>query len=182
MYSLRFLEEKDLRLVFEWRNSERIRNSMFHDNLITYNEHEKWFHKIKQSDSDCYLLFLIKNIPTGLVCFNQIDPFTNVCEWGFYIGSLDAPKGSGTIMCYLGINYAFANLPIHVIYGEVFAYNISSLSLHERLGFLKEKEFHKEVEKQGANVEVFRYSIENGDWNRKKEFLRNEFKKRGLDF
>lgn len=38
-YSVRPLEEKDLRLVLDWRNSERVHSKMLTDHKITWEEH-----------------------------------------------------------------------------------------------------------------------------------------------
>lgn len=116
--SLRFLEEKDLELVLKWRNSDRVRKNMLNDKIITLEEHKNWFRKISKRDTDYYFMFLIDDIPIGLVCFYDIDYQNKTCFWGAYTGDSSASKGSGTAMSYLGIKYVFDALKIRKISSE----------------------------------------------------------------
>ena len=40
---LRMLEYRDLDLVLQWRNTDRIRKNMFSDHIISVDEHYQWF-------------------------------------------------------------------------------------------------------------------------------------------
>ena len=47
-YSMRPIEERDLELLLNWRNSERIHSLMLTDHKITWEEHYQWFKKISE--------------------------------------------------------------------------------------------------------------------------------------
>ena len=44
-YSICPIEERDLELLLNWRNSERIHSLMLTDHKITWEEHCNWFKK-----------------------------------------------------------------------------------------------------------------------------------------
>lgn len=42
-YTLRPLEEKDLPIILEWRNSEKVHSKMLTDHKITWEEYYSWY-------------------------------------------------------------------------------------------------------------------------------------------
>lgn len=47
-YYLRPIEEGDLRLVLNWRNSPKVHSMMLTDHQITWDEHYAWFQRMKE--------------------------------------------------------------------------------------------------------------------------------------
>ncbi len=47
-YHLRPIEERDLRLVLDWRNSPKVHDMMLTDHEITWDEHYGWFQRMKE--------------------------------------------------------------------------------------------------------------------------------------
>ena len=47
-YHLRPIEERDLRLVLDWRNSPKVHNMMLTDHEITWEEHYTWFKRMEK--------------------------------------------------------------------------------------------------------------------------------------
>lgn len=152
--------------VLEWRNSNRIRANMFTDHCITCEEHQIWFDKVNQSKSDIYKIFEFQGRPLGLVCFTNIDRKNNRCHWGFYLGEENLPKGTGLLMGYLGVKYAFEDLGIRKLCSEVFAFNISSIKFHKKLGFKEEGFFSKHVFKSGNYEDVILFALFDEDWSK----------------
>ncbi len=163
-YSLKPLTLEYLTIVLTWRNSDRIRKNMYNEKIITLKEHQRWFQSISKSNKDIYLLFFINNKPTGLVCFNKVDHDHCHCVWGFYIGDTNAPKGAGTVMGILGMNYAFHCLKLNKVYGEVLADNKPSLLFHEKLGFRKEGEFKQHIKKEKGFIDTIIFALYKKDW------------------
>lgn len=137
---LRPLQVKDLRQVLLWRNSERIRKSMFTSHQISWEEHVAWFEGLQHRTDQAVLLFLYKGEGLGIINFTKIDKGACCCEWGFYIGRERALPGSGTAMGLLGLDYAFTTLNLLTIYGRCFVTNIASVRYHEKLGFIYQGE------------------------------------------
>lgn len=171
-YSLRFLEEEDSDIILKWRNSERVRTNMLNDNKIKTKDHQIWFQKVREKHLDYYLIFSIDKISTGLVSFKDHSLSKDNCIWGIYIGEINAPKGAGTLLGYIGIEYAFNRLKFKKIYAEVISTNIPSIKLHEKLGFSKDEFFQKEISKQGKLVEVYRYTISQESWLERKKTIK----------
>ena len=51
------MAEPDLRTVWSWRNSERVRAVSFTDHEITWEEHLAWYERSKNDDSTQPMLF-----------------------------------------------------------------------------------------------------------------------------
>lgn len=180
-FMLKKLEDKELEIVLEWRNSDRVRNFMYNNQIISLEEHKKWFRKISQSDSDQYYTFVFNDKPVGLVYFNDIDKKNKHCFWGFYIGDTNVPKGSGTAMGYLGLNIAFENLDMNKIYGEVLSINERSIIFHEKLGFIREGHFRKHILRENNYLDVYRYGLLKDEWVRKKIEILKFLNGKGFD-
>lgn len=169
-YLLRGLREEDIEYIYHWRNSESIRINMYNDQPIPFDRHVQWFTEVLKSQMDYYRLFIYKNHPLGLVSFkNQEEPHTSI--WGVYIGDRNAPKGSGTIMGYLGLDYAFQCLNIKKVIGEVIAFNNKSQRFHEKLGFHLEGVLKDKINRNNEWVDVFRYVLSQEDWEIQKKNL-----------
>ncbi|GAX88911.1 UDP-4-amino-4,6-dideoxy-N-acetyl-beta-L-altrosamine N-acetyltransferase [Effusibacillus lacus] len=151
---IRGIEEQDLDLVLRWRNSERIRTHMYTDHLISPAEHRSWFERVKQGNGPICKIFEHKGIPLGVVNFTQIDRNHHRCQWGFYIGESDAPKGSGSAMGYLSLQFAFEEINLNKVCAEVFAFNSVSLGYHKKLGFVEEGRFLQHVFKNGVYEDI----------------------------
>lgn len=172
--SLRKMTEDDLEQVLIWRNSTRIMTSMFQDHIITFKEHLAWFKRIQNNKSYDYQIFEIAGKPEGLVYFTFIDPLNNKCEWGFYIGREDLPKGTGTKMGLLGLKYIFEQRHLRKVSSEVLASNNISIHYHKKLGFIEEGRLIKHVLKNGHYEDVILMALFNEDWLRESSLRKNQ--------
>lgn len=163
-FHLRRMTEKDLKQVFEWRNSDHIRLNMFNNSLILWDEHLRWFERINGAQNHSYQIFEIARRPVGLVCFSDMDKKNKSCFWGFYIGEPDCPKGSGFVMGFLGLEHAFNDLAMHKVYGECFTFNNASIKFHEGLGFRREGLFVEHQYRDGKYQDIIRYGLLSREW------------------
>ncbi len=161
---LRLLEERDLRTVLHWRNSLRIRESMFSDQVIVWEDHCRWYERMCKDSSIVYLLFEYDNQPAGVVHFAIQSERDKRCLWGFYLGEESFPRGVGSLMGYLALKYAFESLGTHKVSGEVLSHNKISLRFHEKLGFIKEGYFKHHILKNGTYLDVIFYSLLHDTW------------------
>jgi len=177
---LRPVEERDLELLLAWRNSERIRSNMYTDHVITREEHLRWFERLQSEQLALSLVFEISGKPVGIVNVSRMDRVNNTCHWGFYLGETDAPRGCGTIMGILGLEYLFEKLNIRKVIGEAFAFNQASIAFHEKLGFSREGHFRRHVLKNGDYQDVLVFGLFADQWPtlkpelERKGFLRTE--------
>jgi UDP-4-amino-4,6-dideoxy-N-acetyl-beta-L-altrosamine N-acetyltransferase len=161
---LRPIQESDLPIILAWRNSPRIRMAMFNEDIITLEEHQKWFQRIQSDPNAIYLIFEIGSFPVGTVNFTSIDRKNQRCLWGFYIGLEDLPKGTGFRMGCLALDYAFELLNMRKICGEVLANNLPSRNFHRKLGFSEEGHFKEHVLKGDTYHDVVLFSLLKNDW------------------
>ncbi|MGM8366489.1 UDP-4-amino-4,6-dideoxy-N-acetyl-beta-L-altrosamine N-acetyltransferase [Virgibacillus sp. W0181] len=163
-YKLQKLSPKYLPIMLQWRNEERIRKSMYNEKVITFDEHMSWYENKSKSNEDVYFVFLIDEEPVGIIYFNRINIPYFKCEWGFYIGKPNSFKGAGTIMGILGLKYAFEELGLNKVYGEVLVTNEGSLKYHEKLGFKKEAYFKQHIMKNDTFKDVIIYGLIKEEW------------------
>ncbi|HZG15383.1 MAG TPA: UDP-4-amino-4,6-dideoxy-N-acetyl-beta-L-altrosamine N-acetyltransferase [Candidatus Bathyarchaeia archaeon] len=163
-FKLRDLSEKDLELVWNWRNSERIRKYMYHDNIITLDEHLQWFSRLENDHTKRQKVFELNNRPIGIVNFSEIDQYHKRCKWGFYLGEENLPKGTGTLMGYAGLSYIFEMENIRKVIGEVFEFNSASIQFHKKLGFYQEGCLRKHVAKNGEYIDILLFGYLQDEW------------------
>jgi len=166
------LVKRNLPTVLKWRNSEHVRANMFTDHIISWKEHSSWYENLKRKKDSSYLVFHYKNQPVGMVYFTNIEKRNNTCFWGFYIGAEDVPRGVGSAMGYLGLEYAFGKLRIRKICGEVLAFNALSLNFFKKIGFSVEGRFSEHVLKNNTFTDVIFFSLFRQDWDQKKDNLK----------
>ena len=172
---LRPLQESDLALILKWRNSDRIRQNMFHSGIISWQQHVAWFEHLQFREDQRVLLFLLSNNPLGVVNFTNINNRTeNFCEWGFYIGCEEATKGSGLAMGILSLDFAFQKLGVHHIIGQCFIFNRASSNYHEKLGFVYRDDSNKLFERDGTIFNVKQYELTVNEWGDKRKQLYRE--------
>jgi UDP-4-amino-4,6-dideoxy-N-acetyl-beta-L-altrosamine N-acetyltransferase len=163
-FNLRPIAERDLRTVWRWRNSERVRAVSFTDHEIPWEEHVAWYERSKSDESIQPMLFERGATPTGVVNFTKIDRQAGSSIWGFYIGDQKAPKSSGSIMGVLALDYAFNELGLRKVIGESFVSNKASVRYHLRLGFRELAEERLRVKKGGETLDVMRLELTAERW------------------
>lgn len=161
---LRPMRGSDLRTVFGWRNSERIRAVSFTEHEIAWEEHLAWYERCKTDDTIHPMLFECHDQPIGVVSISRIDRSAGTAEWGFYLGDLNAPKGSGAAMGFLALEHAFGELGLEQLVGEAFVSNEASVRYHERLGFRAVEAGRRRVKKGDEMLEVMRLQLSAERW------------------
>ena len=83
---LRPMTDNDLEIVLKWRNLPEVREMMFTQHEISWNEHQAWWNKVKQDQTKCWLIYSCNSVDVGVVYFYDIDKQNNCGDWGFYLG------------------------------------------------------------------------------------------------
>ncbi|NLS11063.1 UDP-4-amino-4,6-dideoxy-N-acetyl-beta-L-altrosamine N-acetyltransferase [Nesterenkonia sp. MY13] len=131
------MEESDLEPVLEWRNAPTTRQFMYTRHEISLDEHRQWFERMTESASDHLLILELDGAPQGFLRLHIESEESGRAQWGFFRAPA-APRGTGTVLCERSLAYAFEDLELHKIYGEVLEVNVPSQRLHSKLGFTKE--------------------------------------------
>ena len=148
---IRKMKENDVGMVLLWRNNPDIRKHMYTQHIIGKEEHNKWFKKMFNDPSINLLIFEKNHKPMGFIQINSKIP--SYTTWGFYLAP-ESPKGTGAQLGANALEYAFKNLKIDRIHGEVIKSNTQSIAFHKKLGF--------ELDDKYDDVYIFRLNI--FDW------------------
>lgn len=170
-YRIRPMMEDDLALVLQWRNSERIRINMYSEEPISWENHCSWFSRIQNKESIQYFIVEYLDKPMGVVNFTEIDHIHNTCNWGFYVGDTETPRGSGTALGFLGLVEAFEHLHIRKVCAEVIAFNEVSLRFHRKLGFTQEGNLIQHIWKNNKYEDIVLFACFSDQWPALKEKL-----------
>ncbi|MBD8025401.1 UDP-4-amino-4,6-dideoxy-N-acetyl-beta-L-altrosamine N-acetyltransferase [Ureibacillus sp. Re31] len=172
--NLRDIQWEDLEKVLFWRNQDFIRNVMFNDTLISYEQHITWYNQLQKNPNKICKIFSVDNRDYGVLNITNMDVESNTCEWGFYIGEKNSNKGTGLLLGYTSLNYIFSTLKIRKVWAEVLESNIISRNFHEKLGFQLDGVLRKHLLKSDQYEDVYLYSIFYSEWLLNKEKIKNE--------
>ncbi|WP_209124819.1 UDP-4-amino-4,6-dideoxy-N-acetyl-beta-L-altrosamine N-acetyltransferase [Alkalihalobacillus sp. BA299] len=153
-----------LEMVLNWRNQDHIRKKMFQDQTISLREHKTWFDRLKKNNRTIVKIFYFDNEPKGVVNFTNLDFDNRKCFWGFFIGDQRAPKGLGTVMGYLALNFIFEEKNICKLCAEIISFNKRSIRYHQRLGFKIEAVLKKQIIKQDEYTDVILMALYKEEW------------------
>jgi RimJ/RimL family protein N-acetyltransferase len=138
--SLRLLEKTDLPRTLAWRNQDHIRRWFVHPEVITTEQHRRWFTAYCERDDD--FVFVIEETldlrrPVGQVSLYGIDWARHRAEYGrLMIGAPEATgRGLGREATNVLIQYATTALGMREIVLEVFADNAAALAIYAACGF-----------------------------------------------
>lgn len=163
-FRLRKVEDRDLSILLQWQNSSHIRETAFSDRVIKQEEARQWFDTLQNDRRCCRLIFECHESPMGLVVFTNIDRKHSTAHWGFYLGRPDFPKGTGVILTYHGLQYAFGELHLRKICAEILDSNTRSINLHKKLGFAAEGIFREHILKNENYHDVLAMALFERDW------------------
>ncbi len=137
---LRLLEETDLPRTLAWRNQDHIRRWFIHSDIITPEQHRRWFDGYRERDDD--FVFLIEETrdlrkPVGQVSLYRVDWARHRAEYGrLMIGEADATgRGLAHQATDVLLRYATATLGMREIELEVFVDNVAAIRIYSACGF-----------------------------------------------
>jgi RimJ/RimL family protein N-acetyltransferase len=76
------------------------------------------------------------DVMIGSVVFSNV-ACGGTAEWSFYADP-HSPSGTGRKVCEAALDFAFTELQIHKVAGQVLDFNEASIRTHRRLGFTQE--------------------------------------------
>lgn len=169
--TLRDIKPDEVELMLSWRNSPKVRKNMFTQQKIGLQDHLAWWESVKKRDSQKVLMFESNNVPLGIVSFTGIDETAAYSSWGFYTSPY-APKGTGKKMACIALDYGFSELMFQKIYGEVLAFNTTSINFHTYLGFKNDKKLVNHQKIENDYIDVFRFVLLSNEWKNKSSSLK----------
>ena len=155
MHTLEPLGTKDLETILGWRNAPSVRENMYNQNIITLEQHRSWWAKTRIKDDVQYFLYKNCDIPFGVVAFTEINKYQGHASWGFYADP-DAPRGTGSWMEVLALDFALIELGLNKLYCEVLSYNVGVINKHKKFGFEIEGVFVDQFKNKNGYADIIR--------------------------
>jgi RimJ/RimL family protein N-acetyltransferase len=137
---LRRIARADIEQIREWRNSDVVRQQMFHEELISEIQQEAWFQRVN-NPLNYFFMIHVGVAPIGLIYAKEVDPSTMLGEGGIFIGnpqflSTDVPARASLLMLYfcfniLGLNSSLIKIKkgndVAISYNQLLGYKIQSV-------------------------------------------------------
>ncbi|PTI92882.1 GNAT family N-acetyltransferase [Staphylococcus simulans] len=147
--TLRGLEFKDEKLIFDWKSDNQLRELLGTVYPISELEHHKWFENKMLEQSNKHFIIEYKNNAIGMVGFDNVDWINRNAEIFIFIGDKNLwGKGIGS-KAITELEYiAFGKMNLHMIYLHVFSFNSRAINAYKKMGFhvdgiLRESKFLK---------------------------------------
>lgn len=171
---IRPLEEKDLEMVRNWRNSPEVSQYMYTDNYISKENQIAWFAKVSADPTCEYLVVEYEGKPLGLLYFTEYSKTFDSCFWAFYLGDTSVRgAGIGTKIEYHALSYVFDTLQFNKLRCEVLIDNDKVIKMHEKFGFRREAFYREHVKKQGKYCDVVGLAMLKREWDMLKDYHYN---------
>lgn len=158
--SLRGATDGDRDQILAWRNHPRVREVSLTAHEIAPDEHALWWRLIQANPDRHLLVYHHGGRAAGVVLFAREEP--DVAIWSFYLDVDGLSRRDELLGAWLGVEresiaYAFGELGVERIEGEVLADNTAVLALHRRFGFRVAERYDRDVD--GAARPVLRVEL-----------------------
>lgn len=164
-YSMRPIEYKDLKMILDWRNSERIHSVLLTDHKITWEEHSRWFEKIKNNPVKLNFVFEYQFRPIGYIGYTDFNPEAKTCSISLYIGdNHNISPLAGIIIYYMNIAYAFEKLGMKKLDSFAFESNETSITINKFVGFHEAGNGNYTIQKNGKEELVIHFALTLEEW------------------
>ena len=123
----------DINDMFEWRNHPDIRENFFNQELLSWDEHEKWFtSKLKDPDATVYMAYYRKE-KIGTIRFEREN---SMIKTSVMLNPLFLGKGLGSQVIKMGVKrFIMEKNPDMQIIAEIKKDNVASIKAFEKAGF-----------------------------------------------
>ncbi len=160
--SARRMREYDLEFVLAWRNHPDIRRFMLSQHEITIAEHRTWFDLASRDETRALLVIEEHGQPRGCVIFSGVQK-NSTADWSFY-SAPGNPAGSGKLICSTALGFAFSELELHKVAGQVLGFNWASICVHQRLGFTQEGKLREHSLINGTYHDLLCFGVLSSEW------------------
>ncbi|MGI6718672.1 MAG: GNAT family N-acetyltransferase [Bacteroidales bacterium] len=167
---LRAIEETDLVMLYEMINDQSIQNMVGGNSRpISMYQQKNWFASIQNRTNELRLIIDTKNDgPIGVVMLTDINYINGTAETHIKLNSKKSSRGKGYgYKAYMTLfEYAFNNMNLNCIFCQILDYNIPSINLHLKCGFVKEGRLRQRVYKNGKYNDMLIFSLLKKDWEK----------------
>lgn len=181
MVEFRDLKEADMAMLLTWRNLPEVREFMYSDQVISAEEHQRWFHSAMADKSRRYWIIVVDGEDVGLVNLIAIDRANKRCSWAFYLASPNVRgKGVGSVVEWNILNIVFEQMGLNRLCCEVLVTNPAVISMHKKFGFREEGHFRQHVLRSGEAVDVTALALLISEWKQQRPEIEARLRSKGL--
>lgn len=141
---LRPATDADVDTMRAWRNQEQNRLVSIHSHVIGAGEHAAWWARAKDDPTRRVLVYEQDGTPAGVVAFFDLEPDAPRPRgaWGFYLDAEGLQARDELLPAWLrimreGVRYAFDELGLDELHGEVLEHNESVRQLNRMFRFVE---------------------------------------------
>ena len=150
---LRPATEADLDMMRDWRNQEPNRIASINSHEISSAEHSAWWDRTSSDPTRRVLIFEREDGPAGVVSFFdlELDEPRRSGAWGFYLDALRLEARDEVMSAWMAVmreatRYAFDELALDDLHGEVLEHNVSVRNMNRLFRFAEGKSEPREVD------------------------------------
>jgi len=129
---LRHATFSDRDILLEWRNNIKVREKSFNSQIISKEEHEKWFSDVLKREDVILLIGLLGKKRVGQIRFNINEKIAKI---SVNVAPDSIGKGFGPILIVKGSKFLFENTCCEEIIAEIKSDNIASIKAFSKSGF-----------------------------------------------
>ena len=165
-HAFRTLQFEQLELVWQWRNSPRIRGFMHNAQAVSWQEHLTWFDSLQADETREFYVLWQNMRPIGVLNFSAME--TSSPEWGCYLGEINVWPGSGIILELAALDYIAANHEFTHLLAQVLSFNKAANKLHKVFEY-EHVATEPGGERNGMAFEVLHYRYELSLWRQRRQ-------------
>ncbi len=159
---LRPATDADSADVLRWRNHPEVRAVSLTRHEISEQEHEAYWAATQASDSREVYVYVRHGVASGVVTYFDIDRAAGSAWWGYYLDNAGLSARGELMPAWIdiqrkAIRYAFEELSVRTLEGEVLAANDAVRRLNRRHGFTEVGTTTRDVD--GTPTEVIRVRL-----------------------
>ena len=154
----RTIEEEDVEFLQETLNDPHVRRTTKTVAPITRQQEREWVNSIGEDDS-VQLLICVDDRPVGNITLFPPNEIWGVAEIAYMIAPDEWGNGYATDAVDRLCAYAFDERRLSKVFARVFSTNEASCRVLEKVGFVKEGVFRKEVYLGGERIDMYRYGL-----------------------
>lgn len=161
---LRPATEADKEHIRVWRNHPDVRSVSLSQDEITPEMHEKWWTAVQADPSRVVLMYVRHDQPVGVVNFFDLTAegtSPRSAMWGYYLDNDGLTQSGALLPAWMqiqreGVRYAFDELGLDVLEGEVLDHNEAVRNMNRRNGFEEIESSEQEIGGQTVLVHRIR--------------------------
>ncbi|MDP8243337.1 MAG: GNAT family protein [Candidatus Hinthialibacter antarcticus] len=157
--TLRAIEERDVERLRAWRNHPELMGLHFSDLPVSDIEQNKWYQAYATSRTKVFIVDAKQQEAVGYVLLKDLDHKNRQAEIGIHLDPSHQGKGYGKDAFLTLVRYCFAELNLHRVCLQVFAFNERAAGLYRKLGFVEEGRLRECFFTQGAYQDIIVMSV-----------------------